>query len=100
MLLTETENNSMFHKLFPGEKAIVVADNNTWKAAGEIAYESLKSAGVNLLEPYIFKDEHFYAEWSFLERIEAVLRESGAVAVAVGSGVINDLVKTLQKLMK
>lgn len=84
---------SMFHKLFPGEKAIVVADNNTWKAAGEIAYESLKSAGVNLLEPYIFKDEHFYAEWSFLERIEAVLRESGAVAVAVGSGVINDLVK-------
>lgn len=84
---------SMFRKLLPGKRAIVVADANTYKAAGERVYENLKSAGIPTEEPFIFTDPGLYAEWSYIEQLEAHLQGSEAVAVAVGSGVINDLTK-------
>lgn len=83
----------LFLKLFPVSPAVIIADKNTWEAAGKDVYESLSKAGIPQREPYIFEDEHFYAEWSFLERVEAFLAEDDAIAVAVGSGVINDLTK-------
>ena len=84
---------SIFKKLFPGKRAIVVADSNTYKAAGEMVYEYLKADGIPTEAPFIFTDPELYAEWSYIEQLEAHLRERDAVAVAVGSGVINDLTK-------
>ena len=47
---------AMFKEQFPGSKALIVADENTWKAAGEAVYAYLVQAGVECDEPYIFTD--------------------------------------------
>lgn len=83
----------MFAKLFPTNKAIVVADNNTWEVAGKTVYESLKAAGIEQDEPFIFTDPELYAEWSYVEQLTARLEKTEAIAIAVGSGVINDITK-------
>ena len=87
------KTGEMFRQLFEGCTAVVVADVNTYKAAGAEACESLKDAGIPTMEPFIFEDSDLYAEWSFLMRLENHLKGCDAVAVAVGSGVINDLAK-------
>lgn len=87
------KTGKMFKELFPSSRAVVVADRNTWKAAGERVFRNLESEGIEQKAPFIIEDEHFYAEWSFLERLEAFLATDDAIAVAVGSGVINDLTK-------
>ena len=53
----------MFKQLFPGQKAIIIADENTWKVAGEDAQKSLDEAGVDSCEAFVFESEDFYAEW-------------------------------------
>ena len=84
---------SMFEKLFPGKTAIVVADKNTYAVAGEAVYGYLKNAGINTESPFIFTDPELFAEWSYIGQLEAFLKERDIIAVAVGSGVINDLTK-------
>ena len=89
-----SRTGELFVKSFGSAKAIVVADKNTWAVAGKDVQASLDAAGVVNYEPYIFTDDHFYAEWKFIEALEAHLSGlTDAIAVAVGSGVINDTVK-------
>ncbi|MGN1232831.1 MAG: sn-glycerol-1-phosphate dehydrogenase [Candidatus Cryptobacteroides sp.] len=83
----------MLEALFPGKKVVIVADDNTYNAAGRRVCEILNDAGIRMEENFIFKDPELYAEWSYLEQLEAYLKERDAVPVAVGSGVINDLTK-------
>lgn len=83
----------MFSSLFPGKKAVIVADENTWKVAGKDAQKSLDDAGIASEKPYIFPAKDFYAEWQHIEALESYLAGIDAIAVAVGSGVINDTVK-------
>ena len=83
----------MFAKLFPNEKAIIVADKNTWEVAGKTVLASLEAAAVPYEEPFVFEDEELYAEWQHVERLQARLSKCDAIAIAVGSGVMNDLTK-------
>lgn len=83
----------MFKKCFHQKKAIVIADINTWEVAGKQVFESLRREGVEQYEPFVFSDKDFYAEWKFVEMLESRLKIVDAIAVAVGSGVINDLTK-------
>lgn len=89
----------MFNNLFAGRKAIVVADDNTWKVAGIDAQKSLEDAGIETYEPFIFPSEDFYAEWQHIETLKAHLEPLDAIAIAVGSGVINDTVKYVSYLL-
>lgn len=89
----------MFMQLFPGQKAIIIADENTWKVAGADAQKSLDESGVVSYEAFVFESEDFYAEWKHVERLKAHLEGLDAVAVAVGSGVINDTVKYVSYLL-
>lgn len=88
-----SRTGEMFKKLFPGKKAIIVADNNTWEVAGKYVEASIVAAGIEQHAPHIFTDPELYAEWRYVEELEEVLSATDAVAVAVGSGVINDLTK-------
>lgn len=90
---TVARTAEMFKKLFPGKKAIIIADTNTWEVAGKAVDESLKNAGVEQDEPLIFDDPELYAEWKYVEQLKARLEQTDAIAIAVGSGVINDLTK-------
>ncbi len=83
----------MFRNLFPGEKAVVVADANTWRVAGETVERSLAEAGVRTEKAFVFTNPELFAEWSYVIQLEEGLRGVPAVPVAVGSGVINDLCK-------
>ncbi|MEE1102521.1 MAG: sn-glycerol-1-phosphate dehydrogenase [Alistipes sp.] len=83
----------MFVEQFPAKRALVVADENTWRAAGEAVYGYLLSAGVECEEPFIFTDPHLHAEWRFIEMLDERLAKSDAIPVSVGSGTINDLCK-------
>ena len=80
----------LFRKFFPGEQPVVVTDPNTWKAAGEKLYDTLVEAGFDA-KKYIMETP--YADWDNIEMVEGMLRETGCVPIAVGSGVINDLCK-------
>lgn len=83
----------MFRTLFPDKKAFIVADMNTWRVAGKAAEESLKAAGVITEEAFIFTDPDLHAEWSYVKELQNHMKATEAIAVAVGSGVINDLTK-------
>ena len=83
----------MFRKLFGDKKAIVVADVNTYAVVGKNVMTELSYAGIETVSPYIFTDPDLYAEWGFLTSLEQHLAGIDAIAVAVGSGVINDLTK-------
>lgn len=82
----------VFGEQFPGRNPIVIADVNTWRVAGAEVYSLLLDAGFET-GVFIIPDAKFHAEWKYVEMVEAAVKGSGAVAVSVGSGVINDLCK-------
>lgn len=89
----------MFNQLFPGQTAVIIADTNTWEVAGKAVEASLKAAGVPMAAPMIINDPELYAEWRFVEEIKAFLEPQDVAAIAVGSGVINDLTKFVSSLL-
>ncbi len=96
---TVSRTAEMFRKLFPGMTAVIVADKNTWEVAGKAVLASLEAAGVPHEESFIFTDEEFYAEWKHVERLRERLEKTDAIAIAVGSGVLNDLTKYVSFLV-
>ncbi len=96
---TVSRTAEMFQKLFPGKTAVIVADNNTWEVAGKNVLASLEAAGVPHEESFVFTDEDLYAEWKFVEELKARLEKTDNIAIAVGSGVINDLTKYVSHLL-
>jgi glycerol-1-phosphate dehydrogenase [NAD(P)+] len=82
----------LFKEYFPGKKAVVVADKNTWRVAGASVYEAMAAAGIPT-EKFLFTEDEFHADWDHIEQLDKVLDDSGAIAVSIGSGTINDLCK-------
>jgi glycerol-1-phosphate dehydrogenase [NAD(P)+] len=91
---------SVFVKTFGNSPCIIVADENTFAAAGRDVYDSLKRAGLRLLEPLVLEAEGLYAEYSYVTRIQSALADNVAVPIAVGAGSINDLTKLASHLCK
>jgi glycerol-1-phosphate dehydrogenase [NAD(P)+] len=83
----------VFHELFHGSKAVIVADVNTFEAAGRRVWQALTNAGLSQLEPFIFSERDLYAEYSYVKQLRESLSMHDAIPIAVGSGTINDLTK-------
>ena len=83
----------LFSEMFPGQRPLIVADLNTYRVAGERLQKYFQDAGLNPDSPFVFTDGDLHAEWRFVERLDGVLASTDAIAVAVGSGTINDLTK-------
>ena len=90
----------LFAEQFPGKNAIVVADLNTYRVAGEKVYEELKTAGFTRENPFIFTEPDLYAGYCYVERLVSILERSDAIPIAVGSGTINDLAKLSSHLTR
>lgn len=88
-----SEVAELFKEQFPGHVAIIVADMNTYKVAGEKVKVALDSGGIKQEMPFIFNDENLYAEYKFVEKLADSLNAHKAIPIAVGSGTINDLTK-------
>lgn len=86
------EAGAVFSSLFAGRAAAIVADENTFAAAGAGVYDSLRAAAQPRQAPLVLPSG-IHAETALVERVRAHLEASGAIAVAVGSGTINDLAK-------
>lgn len=87
------EAAAMFAEMFPGKRPVVIADPSTWAVAGKSVHESLVAAGLSPDEPHIIDAPGLHAEWKYIEELDGVLSATDAVAIAVGSGTINDLTK-------
>ena len=84
---------SLFRELFGDAPCMIIADQNTFTAAGHDAQKAMQKSGTKCLEPLIFDPDGLYAEHSFAKRIEEALAPTDAIPIAVGSGSINDLTK-------
>ncbi|MCL1841301.1 MAG: sn-glycerol-1-phosphate dehydrogenase [Propionibacteriaceae bacterium] len=86
----------LFAHQFPGASALLVADQNTYAAAGDEVLASLRAAGVGLAgQPYVFPGKPtLYCSYDNTVTIKQRWQQDpDAVVVAVASGTLNDLVK-------
>jgi glycerol-1-phosphate dehydrogenase [NAD(P)+] len=82
----------IFRSLFGSREAVIVADGNTYEAAGRDVEASFSRELQPQAQPFVF-GPHVYADYECVEELEAALRPLPSIPVAVGSGTINDLTK-------
>ena len=82
----------LFEHISGDRPALVVADANTFRAAGKFVLGHLSAAQVPCVEPYLF-DVPPHADDVMLAAVRHAIEQHDAIAVAVGSGTINDLCK-------
>jgi glycerol-1-phosphate dehydrogenase [NAD(P)+] len=86
--------DQVFGESFGDEPAVVVADENTFEAAGRQVQQQFGSAGRRLVAPYVFPGRPtLYADYENIATLREALRTHDAIPVAVGSGTLNDIVK-------
>jgi glycerol-1-phosphate dehydrogenase [NAD(P)+] len=83
----------LFTRVFPDRRAVVVADENTFRVAGEAVQRELQSPGV-LMDTFVFPGRPvLHADYQNITTLIEWLGQREAIAVAVGSGTLNDIVK-------
>ena len=86
--------DAVFGRCFGERAAVVVADGNTWEAAGARVADLVAQAGRSSVEPYVFPGHPvLYASYDNVGPLVESLRTHDAVPVAVGAGTLNDIVK-------
>jgi len=88
-----SEISEIFQEYFPNKKAIIIADENTYRVAGNQVHNYLSKAGLEEASPFIITDPDLYADYRFVQKIVEFLKDHDAISIAVGSGVINDITK-------
>lgn len=84
---------ALFAEHFGGRGAIVVGDARTMKVLGDRVVGLLQDAGVDVNTHVFPGDPELYAEYENCEALREVLRPVDRVAIAVGAGTLNDIVK-------
>lgn len=78
----------------PAARYLIVADANTWKAAGVQVAARMAHGGLSTADPVVLEELPRVKPVAATAReLAAVLKRGAALPIAVGSGVINDLVK-------
>jgi glycerol-1-phosphate dehydrogenase [NAD(P)+] len=83
----------IFRGQFGDRPAAIVADGNTYAAAGRAVQAAFEAAGLPTARPFVFDDPKLYAEYTYVEQLQPWVDAHDAIPVAVGSGTINDLTK-------
>jgi glycerol-1-phosphate dehydrogenase [NAD(P)+] len=85
---------NVFRRNFGGSTAAFIADENTFRAAGETARDGLLGAGVRFEATHIYPGSpRLHPEIERVEELSHLLAESQAIPFVVGSGTLNDIVK-------
>jgi glycerol-1-phosphate dehydrogenase [NAD(P)+] len=82
----------VFASVFGPQRAVIVADPQTFAAAGRDVHDSFRRANHACDDPFVFGPD-VYAGSSSVEELQSVLATVRAIPVAVGAGTINDLTK-------
>ena len=92
--------SDVLKELWPGKTPWIVADGNTWEAAGKQLTLLLEQAALSPCPPYMLPAAPKpHPDYALAQKIASAMPEN-SVPVAVGSGVINDLVKTAAGINK
>lgn len=84
----------VYRTTFPGRTALVVGDERTMSVAGDAVLEALRAGGIEVAEPHVFPGApELYAKYENCEPLRDAMSGQDVVAVAVGAGTLNDLVK-------
>ena len=84
-------------KKYGGNKAYIVADKNTWAAAGEDVANALEGVAMPYAK-YVFAQEHIGADATPVGQAVLGFDHSCDVIVGVGTGTINDICKILGRM--
>ncbi len=89
------QTGPLFKELFPGKRCLLVADENTYAAAGAPTEQSLRDAGVEMAEPFIFPGTPtLYADYDNTTLLREHLEKlDDTVICAVAAGTLNDIAK-------
>ena len=87
----------IFRSQFGDRPAAIVADANTYAAAGQAVQAAFEAAGHPTVRPFLFDDPKLYAEYKYVEQLQPWADSHDAIPVAVGSGTINDLTKLVAR---
>jgi glycerol-1-phosphate dehydrogenase [NAD(P)+] len=88
---------NVFRENFGTQNAVIVADENTYAAAGKDVEASFVHNGQPQPKRFIF-GSHIYADDNCVQELTEALRTLGGIPVAVGSGTVNDLTKVASHL--
>jgi glycerol-1-phosphate dehydrogenase [NAD(P)+] len=96
---------ALLGKLFDFEQVYLVADGNTWEAAGKTVKAGLEKGGVKIAGTYLFPAEpRLHAEYANIKTIVGTISPAAdlkkTVPVAIGAGTVNDLVKRAASELK
>lgn len=84
---------AIFEEVFANAPCVIIADDNSFAAAGKDVYDALRRSGRAMRDPLVFPADGLYAEYSFVTQIQQALAENDAIPISVGSGSLNDLTK-------
>lgn len=89
------QTGKMFKDLFNDKKALLVADENTFGAAGEEVVASLEEAGVQIIDRMIFPGKPtVYADYDNVSKVREHLKGlDDTVICSIASGTLNDISK-------
>lgn len=90
------EKTADFVRKYNGTKAYVIADRNTFKAAGERVIKSLEQGGIDY-KLHVFRDERLETDEKLVGSAVLHFDYDCDIIIAVGSGVINDTGKILSR---
>ena len=83
----------VFDRVFADQPAVIVADENTFAAAGEAARRCLEARG-RQIETHVFPGRPvLHAEYGNIEALVRWLRARESIPIAVGGGTLNDITK-------
>jgi glycerol-1-phosphate dehydrogenase [NAD(P)+] len=84
----------LLHEHFPAQNVFLIADENTFKAAGEDVCRTMVDSGISLIGEHIFPGTpRLKPDIKNVNIVEKMLKKQEAIPIAVGSGTINDIVK-------
>lgn len=86
------ETAEVFTSLFGSTPAVLIADENTFTAAGRVVADAFRAAGQQTT-PELILPGNIHAEYPLVDEVREALLGTNAIPVAVGSGTISDLTK-------
>ena len=90
---------AVLRRTAPAARYVLVADDNTWTVAGVQAAQKMTSAGLAMAEPIVLSEKpRVKASAETARELAGRIAGEKALPVAIGSGVINDLVKYAAEL--
>ena len=83
-----------FRTAWPSAQPLLVADRNTWEAAGKAVARAFSEEGFDTAEVLLFDEpQQVHADQAHVDAVKQRLGQEDLVAVAIGAGSLNDIVK-------